>query len=101
MGILFPQTQGRRGPWPRAMEGGVSKGNKKKKAAVDNINVRMALVMKSGKAVLGYKTALKSLRQGKGELSLISVGSLIFLHADWACELWQAVSPTAVDCVLD
>merc|ERR1712113_1297649 len=31
-----------------------------------------ALVMKSGKAVLGYKTALKSLRQGKAKLVLIS-----------------------------
>merc|ERR1711918_11429 len=43
-----------------------------KKAAVDNINVRMALVMKSGKAVLGYKTTLKTLRQGKAKLVLIS-----------------------------
>ena len=38
----------------------------KKKAGVDNINSRLALVMKSGKALLGYKSTLKSLRQGKG-----------------------------------
>ena len=38
----------------------------KKKAGVENINSRLALVMKSGKALLGYKSTLKSLRQGKG-----------------------------------
>merc|ERR1712146_353554 len=33
---------------------------------------RIALVMKSGKALLGYKSTLKSLRQGKSKLVLIS-----------------------------
>ena len=36
-----------------------------KKAGVESINSRLALVMKSGKALLGYKSTLKSLRQGK------------------------------------
>ena len=31
----------------------------------ENINTRLALVMKSGKAFLGYSQTLKSLRKGK------------------------------------
>merc|ERR1711937_8805 len=38
----------------------------------DNINARLALVMKSGKSTLGYKSTLKTLRQGKAKLLLIS-----------------------------
>lgn len=59
--------------WSRAaaaME--ASKITKKKKASGENINSRIALVMKSGKALLGYKTTLKSLRQGKAKLILIA-----------------------------
>ncbi|KAJ7295015.1 hypothetical protein O6H91_Y217700 [Diphasiastrum complanatum] len=39
---------------------------KKTKKAQESINNRLALVMKSGKFTLGYKTTLKSLRGGKG-----------------------------------
>ena len=39
---------------------------------MESINSRLALVMKSGKALLGYKSTLKSLRQGKAKLVLIS-----------------------------
>merc|ERR1712227_563043 len=52
------------------MEGG--KAGKKKKSGMESINAKLALVMKSGKALLGYKTTLKSLRQGKAKLILIS-----------------------------
>ncbi|QDZ20712.1 ribosomal protein L30 [Chloropicon primus] len=45
---------------------------KKSKKGQDNINSRLALVMKSGKYTLGYKTVLKSLRSGKSKLILIS-----------------------------
>ena len=38
------------------------------KKAQESINSRLALVMKSGKYTLGYKTVLKTLRQGKGAL---------------------------------
>ena len=38
---------------------------KKKKAGTESINSKLALVMKSGKALLGYKSTLKSLRTGK------------------------------------
>merc|ERR1719439_142924 len=48
------------------------KGSKKKKAGMESINSKLALVMKSGKALLGYKSTLKSLRQGKSKLVLIS-----------------------------
>ncbi|KAL3818890.1 hypothetical protein ACJIZ3_004795 [Penstemon smallii] len=37
-----------------------------------SINNRLALVMKSGKYTLGYKTVLKTLRNSKGKLILIS-----------------------------
>lgn len=38
------------------------------KKSQENINSRLQLVMKSGKYTLGYKTCLKTLRSGKGEL---------------------------------
>merc|ERR1712018_421556 len=41
---------------------------KKSKKASESINTRLALVMKSGKYVLGYKQTLKTLRQGKAKL---------------------------------
>jgi large subunit ribosomal protein L30e len=41
---------------------------KKSKAAksVESIAARLALVVKSGKYTLGYKSALKQMRSGKG-----------------------------------
>lgn len=36
------------------------------KKSHESINNRLALVMKSGKYTLGYKTVLKSLRSSKG-----------------------------------
>merc|ERR1712173_266105 len=48
-----------------------SKMAKKSKKSQDNINSRLALVMKSGEYTLGYKTVLKSLRGGKSKLILI------------------------------
>ncbi|KAH7848153.1 hypothetical protein Vadar_034420 [Vaccinium darrowii] len=38
----------------------------------ESINNRLALVMKSGKFTLGYKTVLKTLRSSKGKLIIIS-----------------------------
>merc|ERR1740123_2596490 len=40
--------------------------------SLDSINARLALVMKSGKYSLGYKTTVKTLRQGKAKLILIA-----------------------------
>ncbi len=45
---------------------------KKTKKAVESINSRLQLVMKSGKAALGYKTTIKSLRANKAKMVIIS-----------------------------
>ncbi|KAL2621812.1 hypothetical protein R1flu_002017 [Riccia fluitans] len=45
---------------------------KKTKKAQESINNRLALVVKSGKFTLGYKSTLKSLRSGKGKLIIIA-----------------------------
>merc|ERR1712055_975616 len=45
---------------------------KKQKKAVESINSRLALVMKSGKYTLGYRSTLKTLRQGKAKLVIIA-----------------------------
>ncbi|RII17975.1 60S ribosomal protein L30 [Alternaria sp. MG1] len=45
---------------------------KKNKRTADSINSRLALVMKSGKVTLGYKSTLKSLRTGKAKLVIIA-----------------------------
>ncbi|XP_073145686.1 large ribosomal subunit protein eL30 [Henckelia pumila] len=45
---------------------------KKTKKTHESINNRLALVVKSGKYTLGYKTVLKTLRNSKGKLVLIS-----------------------------
>jgi len=39
---------------------------------MEGINSRLALVVKSGKYTLGYKSTLKSLRQGKAKLVIIA-----------------------------
>mmetsp|Transcript_68718 Transcript_68718/g.193970 ORF Transcript_68718/g.193970 Transcript_68718/m.193970 type:complete len:114 (+) Transcript_68718:94-435(+) len=48
-----------------------AKASKQSKAA-DSINARLQLVMRSGKYQLGYKTTLKTLRNGKSKLILIA-----------------------------
>ncbi|GFS46759.1 ribosomal protein L7Ae/L30e/S12e/Gadd45 family protein [Actinidia rufa] len=45
---------------------------KKTKKSHESINNRLALVVKSGKYTLGYKTVLKTLRSSKGKLIIIS-----------------------------
>lgn len=46
--------------------------SKKGKKNQDNINSRLALVIKSGKWTLGYKSTLKTLRKGKAALVIIA-----------------------------
>mmetsp|Transcript_32967 Transcript_32967/g.59813 ORF Transcript_32967/g.59813 Transcript_32967/m.59813 type:complete len:116 (+) Transcript_32967:61-408(+) len=48
-----------------------TKKQSKASKSADSINARLQLVMKSGKYSLGYKTTLKTLRQGKSKLVLI------------------------------
>ncbi|KAL9260778.1 Large ribosomal subunit protein eL30-like protein [Drosera capensis] len=45
---------------------------KKTKKTYESINNKLALVMKSGKYTLGYKTVLKTMRTGKAKLVIIS-----------------------------
>ncbi|XP_074570734.1 large ribosomal subunit protein eL30 [Curcuma longa] len=45
---------------------------KKSKKNAENINSRLALVMKSGKYTLGYKTVLRTLRGSKAKLIIIA-----------------------------
>merc|ERR1712112_794361 len=45
---------------------------KKVKKSNESINSRLALVMKSGKYVLGYKQTLKTLRSGKAKLIIVA-----------------------------
>ena len=44
----------------------------KKTKTSDSINSRLALVMKSGKVTLGYKSTLKQIRSGKAKLIIIA-----------------------------
>ena len=57
---------------------------KKSKAAksTESIASRLALVVKSGKYSLGYKSALKQMRNGKGESN-----SFRTLSGDWSVRL--------------
>merc|ERR1739846_138146 len=48
---------------------------KKTKKSNESINSRLALVMKSGKYVLGYKQTLKTLRNGKSKLVIIAANT--------------------------
>ncbi len=45
---------------------------KSKKKSGENVNARLALVVKSGKYTLGFRSTIKSLRSGKTKLILIA-----------------------------
>ncbi|CDF36029.1 60S ribosomal protein L30 [Chondrus crispus] len=45
---------------------------KAKKKTTENVNARLALVVKSGKYTLGFKSTIKTLRSGKAKLILIA-----------------------------
>eukprot|EP00753_Platysulcus_tardus_P014224 PLAT4231.1.p2 GENE.PLAT4231.1~~PLAT4231.1.p2 ORF type:complete len:111 (+),score=28.64 PLAT4231.1:74-406(+) len=46
--------------------------SKKQKKAMESINSRLQLVMKSGRATLGYRSTLKALRGGKAKIIIVS-----------------------------
>jgi large subunit ribosomal protein L30e len=50
----------------------MSDNKKAQKKTVESINSKLALVMKSGKYSLGYRSVLKNLRQSKAKLVIIS-----------------------------
>ncbi|ORY90016.1 60S ribosomal protein [Syncephalastrum racemosum] len=45
---------------------------KKTKKAAESLNAKLALATKSGKYTMGYKSTLKTLRQGKAKLIIIA-----------------------------
>jgi len=45
---------------------------KQKKAAAESINARLALVMKSGKVAMGFKSGMKAVTSGKAKLVVIA-----------------------------
>lgn len=46
--------------------------NDEQKKAIESMNARLQLVMKSGKAALGYKSTIKSMRGTRAKMVLIS-----------------------------
>jgi len=59
-------------PFFRSLSDSITFFHYEQKKTVESMNSRIKLVMKSGKAILGYKQGLKSLRTGKSKLVLIA-----------------------------
>ena len=68
--------------------------SKNQKKAMESINSRLALVMKSGKYDLGYKTTLKALRNGKAWLVIIADNCPALRRSE--IEYYAMLSKTAV-----
>ena len=82
------------------------------KKAIESINSRLALVMKSGKYCLGLRQTLKTLRQGKSKLVIIA-NNTPPLRWDWevdscwlsmeseskflTCDKWLSIQPSMFD----
>ncbi|KAL9128411.1 MAG: hypothetical protein Q9217_002902 [Psora testacea] len=60
---------------------------KKAKKTAESINSRLALVMKSGKVTLGYKSTLKTLRSGKAKLVIIAGNTAPLRKSELECML--------------
>merc|ERR1719350_164354 len=67
--LLFLAFLGKRRYWSHL---NIMGAQKKVKKSNESINSRLALVMKSGKYMLGYKQTLKTLRSGKSKLVIIA-----------------------------
>ncbi|KAK5632233.1 hypothetical protein RRF57_007947 [Xylaria bambusicola] len=59
-------------PQTVSLEASIRKMAKKSRKDANSINSKLALVVKSGKITLGYKSSLKSLRSGKAKLVIIA-----------------------------
>ena len=55
-------------------------GKKKGAKAIESVNSKLQLVMKSGKASLGYKTTIKALRGGKAKVNFDLISALIYVY---------------------
>jgi len=69
---------------------------KKNKRTADSINSRLALVMKSGKVTLGYKSTLKSLRTGKAKLVIIAGNTPPLRKSELECKYILLWVPCAI-----
>lgn len=60
----------------------------------ENINQKLALVIKSGKYTLGHKSTVKSLRQGKSKLIIIAANTPVLGKSE--LEYYAMLSKTKV-----
>lgn len=60
----------------------------------ENINQKLALVVKSGKYSLGYKSTVKALRQGKAKLIVIAANTPVLRKSE--LEYYAMLSKTKV-----
>ncbi|KAL0209791.1 hypothetical protein P9112_009875 [Eukaryota sp. TZLM1-RC] len=67
---------------------------KKIKKTQESINARLMMVMRTGKALLGHRETLKSLRGGKSKLVLISANTPALKKAE--VEYYAMLSKTSV-----
>ncbi|KAL2118626.1 hypothetical protein VTJ04DRAFT_8286 [Mycothermus thermophilus] len=67
---------------------------KKSKSDAQSIGAKLALVIKSGKVVLGYRSTLKALRSGKAKLILISANTPPLRKSE--LEYYSMMSKTSV-----
>jgi ribosomal protein L30E len=63
------------------------------RSKADNINSRLALVMKSGKVTLGYKSTLKTLRSGKAKLVIIAGNTPPLRKSELECTFYRDPCP--------
>ncbi|KAL0224738.1 hypothetical protein RCL1_002650 [Eukaryota sp. TZLM3-RCL] len=66
----------------------------KTKKAQEGVNSRLMLVMKSGKALLGHRQSLKTLRDGSSKLVLVSSNTPALKKAE--VEYYAMLSKTSV-----
>eukprot|EP00042_Codosiga_hollandica_P059543 m.919797 g.919797 ORF g.919797 m.919797 type:complete len:111 (-) comp60201_c0_seq1:69-401(-) len=66
-----------------------------KKSAADGINQKLALVIKSGKYSLGYRTTLKSIRSGKCKLVILASNTPALRKSE--IEYYALLSKTLVE----
>ncbi|KAF7518662.1 hypothetical protein G7054_g13379 [Neopestalotiopsis clavispora] len=71
---------------------------KKNKKDANSLSSRLALVMKSGKVTLGYKSTLKSLRAGKAKLAPVHHFSGNNIELGTACgKLFRCSTMAVID----
>ncbi|KAK4219738.1 50S ribosomal protein L30e-like protein [Rhypophila decipiens] len=67
---------------------------KKSKSDAQSIGAKLALVIKSGRVTLGYRSTLKALRTGKAKLIIISANTPPLRKSE--LEYYSMMSKTAV-----